>query len=376
MVLVANPSADLYGSDRMMLETVRGLREEGWQVVVSASTTGPLRDQILATGAQMTVCSTPVVRKSSMSPTGLARLLLDCVRGLWPMVRTIRRWRPDALYVSTVTIPLWLVIGRLLRVPTVIHVHEAEASAHALARVGLSLPAHLARRVIFNSETSRGVAGAVTGPARRIRVIHNGVTGPPAVRPPRAEIDCLELVYVGRLSPRKGVDVAVAALAEVSKRGIDARLSLVGSVFPGYEWYEEQLCAQAEELGLTQRLTFHGFQDDVWPYFAASDIVLVPSRADESFGNSVIEAALSARPVVVSDHTGLREAAEALTAAVRVPADDVAAVADAVEALLGDWPQTRLNATRDATWAAAVYAPERYRRLVCRVIGDAADRQR
>jgi glycosyltransferase involved in cell wall biosynthesis len=230
--------------------------------------------------------------------------------------------------------------------------------------------------VIFNSETSRGVAGAVTGPSRRIRVIHNGVAGPPAVGPPRVEIDCLELVYVGRLSPRKGVDVAVATLAEVSRRGIDARLSVVGSVFPGYEWYEEQLRAQAEELGLTQRVTFHGFQNDVWPYLAASDIVLVPSRADESFGNSVIEAALSARPVVVSDHTGLREAAEALTAAVRVPADDAVAVADAVDALLGDWPQARRNATRDAARAAAAYAPERYRQLVCRVIDDAAGRQR
>ena len=124
--------------------------------------------------------------------------------------------------------------------------------------------------------------------------------------------------------------------------------------------------------GLDEVVTFHGFTPDVWPHLQAADLVLVPSRAEESFGNTVVEAALSARPVVVSDHTGLREAAAHLEAAVAVPADTPDAVADAVRRLLKDWPQTRAKALRDADASAERYAPERYRRAVSEVLADLA----
>jgi glycosyltransferase involved in cell wall biosynthesis len=183
------------------------------------------------------------------------------------------------------------------------------------------------------------------------------------------------LLFVGRLSPRKGVDVAVRALSDLRSDGSAVSLDLVGAVFPGYEWYEREVRDLVRSEGLSDVVRFHGFSPDVWPHLRDADVVLVPSRAEESFGNSVIEAALSARPVVVSDHTGLREAAAHLEAAVAVPADRPEAVADAVRELLEDWPQTRERALRDATESARRYAPERYRREVGAVLeGLAATR--
>ena len=78
--------------------------------------------------------------------------------------------------------------------------------------------------------------------ARRSAVVHNAVAGPPVVRPVRSTpTGPLQLLYVGRLSPRKGPQVAVAALGELVRRGVDAHLTLLGSVFPGYEWFEAEL---------------------------------------------------------------------------------------------------------------------------------------
>jgi glycosyltransferase involved in cell wall biosynthesis len=372
VALVANPSADLYGSDRMVLEAVRGLREEGWQVVVAATQDGPLKAEMLALGAQWRRCRAPVVRKSNLRPAGLVHLAAEVVRGLPSMVRTLREVRPDVLYVNTVTIPLWLVVAKVLRVPSVIHVHEAESSVPAVARVGLALPSRLATRVICNSDTSRAVAASSGGPTARMVVVRNGVVGPDRVEPPRAEVDAVRLVFVGRLSPRKGTDVAVRAVAELQRRGVAAHLDVVGDVFPGYEWFHDELRELIAHEGLQDRVSLLGFASNVWPHLRAADIVLVPSRAEESFGNSVVEAALSARPVVVSDHTGLREAASTLRAAVRVAVDDPEAVADAVQGLLAGWPQTREDAVADAEAAAVEYAPARYRAAVCDVLGRAA----
>lgn len=369
---MANPSADLYGSDRMMLETVRGLVGAGWDVVVAASQDGPLAAQLEQAGAQFVVAPVPVVRRSNLTPVGLLRLARDVVRGIGPLVGLVRRVRPDVIYVNTLTIPLWLAVGRTMRVRTVNHVHEAESSAAAVARYGLTLPTRLADLVVYNSEVTREVAASSGGRrARRTLVIHNGVAGPEAVTAPRGEVHgAPRLAYVGRLSPRKGVDVAVEAVAELRDRGLDASLALVGAVFPGYEWYEEQLHEQVRRSGLEECVHFHGFRDDVWGHLADADVVLMPSRGEESFGNTVVEAALSARPVVVSDHSGLREAADGRATAVLVATDDPAAVATAVEHLIDDWPRTRVQVARDADEAAVRFGTVRYRDEVV----DALDR--
>ena len=223
VALVVNPSADLYGSDRMMLETVRGLRERGWTVVVATSQHGPLVPELLAAGAAVEVCPAPVVRRSNLSPKGMLQLGREVLRGLPAMVRLVRRVKPDVIYVNTVTIPFWLLVARLLGAPSAIHVHEAEASASAVARFGLTVPTRLADRVICNSATSLEVAARSGGRRSRMQVVPNGVAGPDTVAPPRESVPDPRLVFVGRLSPRKGVDIAVRALAALRADGSPVR---------------------------------------------------------------------------------------------------------------------------------------------------------
>ena len=58
----------------------------------------------------------------------------------------------------------------------------------------------------------------------------------------------MRLVVTGRISPRKGQEVAVDALERLRERGRPATLDLVGAVFPGYEWCERDLRARVPVL--------------------------------------------------------------------------------------------------------------------------------
>lgn len=371
-VLVANPSADLYGSDRMMLEAVRGFVERDWRVVVAHSSDGPLVDHLRGLGAEVVSCPAPVVRKSNLTPAGVVALGKDTLRGMRPMRRLIRDVRPDLLYVSTVTIPLWLAVAKASAVPSVLHIHEAEAGVPAPARIGLNLPSHLATRVIFNSATSKAVARPTAALERRSRIIHNGVAAPPRTTEGRESLGGqVRLLYVGRLSPRKGVDLVISAVTELAAAGLDATLVVVGAVFPGYEWYEEELKAQVAANGIRERVSFRGFRDSVWDEMSAADIVVVPSRSDESFGNTVIEGVLAQRPVVAADHSGLAEARQGLAAVVPFENDSAAALAAAIMRVVGDWEHFRGAAVRDAARAGDEYSPQRFRGRVLRVAEEA-----
>jgi D-inositol-3-phosphate glycosyltransferase len=118
-------------------------------------------------------------------------------------------------------------------------------------------------------------------------------------------LDCPLLLFVGRIQPLKGPDVAVRALAELHRP--DALLLIVGGA-SGQEGDEEMQYVQSlmTELGVEDQVRFVEPQPHhiLSTYYRAADVVLVPSRS-ESFGLVALEASACGIPVVASGVGGL-----------------------------------------------------------------------
>jgi hypothetical protein len=140
-------------------------------------------------------------------------------------------------------------------------------------------------------------------------------------------------------------------------------LELCGSVFDGYEWFEEQLRTRASAPDLAGHVHFAGYTSPTWPALASADVVLVPSRA-EPFGNAAVEAQLACRPVVASAVQGLREIITSEETGLLVPAGDAAALAAAIGRLLDDEGLAASLATAGRESAQARFTPARYRAAV------------
>ncbi len=362
VVLIANPGADLYGSDRMVLETVRALVGAGRQVVVTVPMAGPLVPLLEQAGAEVVECVTPIARKGLLNPRGLITLFATSVRAIVPGLRLIKRVDPGAVIVNTITPPLWILLGRWSRRLTVCHVHEGEGSVAGIVRRALYLPLVFSHRVIANSDfTRRVVAEAAPRVRERTVVVHNAVPGPAEVVPPRTPLTApTRLLYVGRLSHRKGVHVAIDALHALVRDERDVRLDVVGAVFPGNEAYLDELHAQVDRLGLGERVAFLGFKASVWDDLAQSDIAVITSLVDETFGNTAVEAALAARPAVVSEVGGLPEAVSASQSATLVPPGDAVELASAIAAKIDDWPTQAQLGVADSSAVAEVFSTRRY----------------
>lgn len=373
-VLIANPGSDLYGSDRMMLEALTGLIESGAQVIVTMPSEGPLREQVETRGGSVLIADAPVLRKSYLNPRGLVTLGAKAAEAMVANDALLRRLDPDVVYVSTVTAPMWIPSARMRKIPVVSHVHEAEPSAPLVVQRALALPLFGADRVIVNSAFSLDVLlSAFPALRSKATVVYNGVQGPHTIVKPRARLDTpVRLVYVGRLSERKGVDVAVEALALLLAKSVDAVLTLVGAVFPGYESYEAHLRRRVHELGLEGKVVFAGFVPEPWSYLADSDIALVPSRLEEPFGNTAVEGVLAARPVIASAIGGLVEAVAGFPSAQMVAPGDARALAEAVDAVVADWSSFRVAAIADSRAAAERYDPLAFRAEVAGIVHSVA----
>ncbi len=118
------------------------------------------------------------------------------------------------------------------------------------------------------------------------------------------------VLYLGRLSHKKGLDILIRAFALVRREVPAARLAIVG---PDDEGLTPALIAQARREGVVDRVSFTGLLrgSDKLDALAAADVWALPSHT-ENFGVAVVEALAAARATVISPAVNIaREIAEA-----------------------------------------------------------------
>lgn len=360
-ILVAHPTLDGYGADLQVLESIRAMRSAGWRVVVVATGDGPLRAQLEALGADVRIVLSPVLRRGLANPRGLATLAGQLTRSVRPMRRVIDEVRPDLVYVNTVTLPGWSLVGWLARLPTVVHVHEGDAGEPTAVRAALNLPLSFAGELWCNgSSAASAVATPTSWLRRRVQLAPNGVPGPAqATFAHRSPGEPFRVLTVGRLSPKKAQDVLLEAVAQLRREGRDVLLEICGTIYPGNEPFEDRLRTRATEPDLVGAVHFAGYVQPVWPALARCHVLAAPSLV-ESFGNTVVEAQHAVRPVVATRIAGHLETARHRETALLVPPEDSAAMADGLRSLMDDESLRQQIAEAGARNAAEHFSVERY----------------
>jgi glycosyltransferase involved in cell wall biosynthesis len=262
---------------------------------------------------------------------------------LYPSPRILAalvRSRPDVIVSGGFSFPSLYAAGygRVARVGLVVH-SDGTASSEA----GIGRGQRITRRIL--ARASQAAAGNSARAVERFvelgwasdRVFlapHSTNVEPfhaVARSSPYGTDTSLDVLHVGRLIPRKGIDRLLDAAHEARGKGADVRLTIVGS---GPE--EARLRAQAERLDVP--VAWHGFVDQqgLPAHYAAAGAFAFPTL-DDPFGIVLLEAAASGLPLVASPHGGATHdlVREGETGFIVDP-DDVAAHARALVALAGD----------------------------------------
>jgi glycosyltransferase involved in cell wall biosynthesis len=146
-------------------------------------------------------------------------------------------------------------------------------------------------------------------------------------------------VFVGRIVEDKGIHELVEAF--LALEGL-AYLLLVGS----YEDEREPVKAEIKEAIQNHPRIIHvGFQKDVRPFLAASDVFVFPSYR-EGFPNVVLQAAAMELPCIVSDINGSNEIIQHNENGLIVPAKNIDQLKSVMEELLNNPDKRKALATK------------------------------
>ncbi|MBI3965525.1 MAG: glycosyltransferase [Chloroflexi bacterium] len=139
----------------------------------------------------------------------------------------------------------------------------------------------------------------------------------------------VNLLYIGRLEPVKGVDLLLSALALLRAEGLEPRLHIVGQGSLGPALRQQVLAS-----GLTHQVRLLGTlsNEDVAGYLRAADALVIPSRS-ESLPVVAIEAIRSSRPIVAAAVGDVPRLVSQYGAGLIVPPEDSTALAGALRCI-------------------------------------------
>ncbi|MDV8069614.1 glycosyltransferase family 4 protein [Rhodococcus sp. IEGM 1366] len=356
----------------MALQTVTALQEAGNQVTVVLPNEGPLSERMREIATRVIVLPVAVTRKEYLSPVGLVKLALWSVSSMVSAIKLIRKVQPEIVFVNTLTQPVWILAAKALRLRTICHVREIESGSSKVVQAALVLPLIFVDTVICNSESTRKFV--LTSSPFRIRhsqVIYNGKNWEPYFRsePIRQSSDHIRILVIGRISPRKGQDVVLRAASKVASGGVSLSITFAGDIFPGYEWFKEELLSLQTELSGDIDYKYVGFVNDIAEVLENCDLVIVPSR-QEPFGTVAAEAMAAMRTTIVSNVEGLVEIVTNEETGFVFQSEDSDALCTIINKLIRDDELSRSVAHRGFRHVRDTFSEEMYNSRILNVIEE------
>jgi glycosyltransferase involved in cell wall biosynthesis len=349
-------SADLYGSDRVLLELVTALRMRGVEPVVLLPCAGPLAVALERAGVTVRILPVFKIARSVASPAGLLRLLREVPGSLAAIDAALDGLSIDIVHSNTLAVLAGALWARRRGIPHVWHVHEI-LERPWLARMFLPLAARLlSDRVVCNSRATQAwLVSEQPQLAQRSTVIWNGVSPPqPVSVAATATLSSAMRVagcdvvigLVGRINRWKGHVLLIEAAEILAVRGLHHfSVVFVGSPVAGQEHIKTSLVDRIASCTVSRRISLLDFHEDIWPIWSAIDICCVPSTEPEPFGMVALEAMAVGKAVVAANHGGLPEIVDDGTTGLLFEPNNAIALADALSRLISDRPlRTRMGA--------------------------------
>ncbi|MFL5906685.1 MAG: glycosyltransferase family 4 protein [Solirubrobacterales bacterium] len=352
------------GAERSLLAILAELPDSVSPRVISPP--GPFRRQVEELGIPTTEVR-GMEAGLRMHPVHAARAAGQLVSSALEVRRFCARERIELVHANSIRAGLIAAMARRLGAPpALVTIHDCLPPGRSAALISRVIRRQSAVVVANSRYTADSFGGA------HVRVIHPAVRlEPPPRRSMGAELraelgipaDTFVAAVVAQITPWKGQETAIRAMARVVRELPEAALLLAGEAkFVGSSRrydnvaYLEHLRSLTDRLGLSGAVRFLGEREDVSAIVSAADVLLAPSW-EEPFGMAIVEAMLAGTPPIATSIGGPPEIIDDGRSGVIVEPRRAEPWAEAILRLAGD-AATRESMGQAASQAALRYSPK------------------
>jgi glycosyltransferase involved in cell wall biosynthesis len=250
--------------------------------------------------------------------------------------RAISKLKPDIIHLDEIFPKFAMGLLSLARIPIVLNIHDPKRhEGEESRRIALAqriIKPRVAQYVLFNRSLREHFCGAFSISPQKVSTTHLGIydiyrewAKPDLIGAP------FDILFFGRLSPYKGLDVLFSALEIVSREKPSLKAIIAGKPIPGYKI---PALPQLSNGGSIQILDRYINNYELADLFQRAKLVACP-YVDATQSGVVLTAYAFNKPVVASDIGGLGEYVSERTGALTAPGDP-SALAEKILAVLSD----------------------------------------
>lgn len=322
------------GAQRYVFDLTTNLPKRDFEPIVACGKLGKLANDLIHAG---------VLGRHLPSLNRDIRIISD-IKTFLELREVIRELKPDVIHLnSSKAAALGALAARLEKVPLILFtVHgwpfkeQRSYPVRAFIYFASWITAILSHRVIVVSKKDERLGKRMWGAAKKVRYIRLGIapfsTPSPAegframfgaLTPAKIDGPTIRMATIGELTKNKGIHVALEAVAELSKRNIDAIYVVAGEG-------EERVSLEglARKLGISDRVFFPGFIAHASQNLSGFDVFVLPS-IKEGMPYVLLEAARVGIPTVATSIVD-EEFAKGIPNMRTVLPEDPGALADAI----------------------------------------------
>tara|TARA_R110002051_G_scaffold258990_1_gene318327 strand:+ start:5635 stop:6795 length:1161 start_codon:yes stop_codon:yes gene_type:complete len=319
-ILFIHQSADLYGSDKTLLYLVESIKNE-FNPIVVVPEVGPLTEELKKINVEVLII--PVIKVSRQLLTSLEFFTIpyQIFNAVKILKKKLNNRKIDIIHSNTIAVFLGAFYSKIYKIKHVWHVHEIIQHPKIVANSYPFLVNIFADFVIFNSLASaEQLYKGKPKLKEKSKIIYNGLDRNVSFSSIEEKTESRKKIFqsidessillglVGRINRHKGQHLLLNVFGQLKKEGIDnIYLLFLGSTIKTQTFFLDVLQNEIKKKQLENVVTIVDFQKEIWKYYDAMDIVLVPTIDPEPFGLVAVEGMLSKKPVIAANHGGLKE---------------------------------------------------------------------
>jgi glycosyltransferase involved in cell wall biosynthesis len=283
--------ADWGGASRVLFHVIRNVDKNRFRPIVMLTQEGSATRELEKLGISCQIWPTHDLVE------GRFRYALGLIRS----ARFFRKQKVDIIHLNYACIgwrPAELVAARLLGIPVIDHVHIAPDVPYPALKDAKAIVA-----------VSKFVADHTKGGSVPVEVIYNAVDMSRFCGTPiRSKLGIPESAVIvslhGQMRRIKGVEMFVELARRIPDENV--RFLMTGPLRPGQEG-AYTLDELKDLIRFDKRISYLGYVDNVQDIYATTDIVVMPSQWEETFGLILIEAGANRKPAVATRVGGIPE---------------------------------------------------------------------
>ena len=361
-IVFVNPVGAVGGAERAMLTFMKALierQESPVELHLIVGTEGPLIEQAQQLGVEVTTLKLPEefnqlgdsAFKKRNRMISILLLLSRSLKTLPSLInygkqfkQALKEIQPDLIHSNGIKTHLLTIFAKPQNVPLIWHIHDFYGSRPLMAKI-LGWSSVRAQGGIAISQSVAEDA-KLTLPKLSTVVMYNAIDVnyfSPQDSPSHSP---LRVGLVATFARWKGQDVFLEAIAQLTQKypDLNATFYIVGGPIyktQGSQFSQQELEEQASHLGISDKVNFLGFQQNIVEIYHWLDIVVHASTQPEPFGLAIVEAMACGKAVIVSQAGGASELFTPNEDAIGVPPGDSIALANAIAGLVNSSKKRR-----------------------------------